>query len=97
MNLEESLNERIIRLGKLKELRAPKIIICTEIMLVFKAAFAAYPEFMGNTFSNWVAEVASSEVATCPHCKQYMPHEQHICDSCLDKIDKEFEGKDDNG
>ena len=88
MNLDESLNSRIVRLGKLLEINAPKLIICTEIMLVFKAAFAAYPKYMGDTFSNWVREVASSEVATCPHCLQYMPHEDHICNKCLDSIIK---------
>jgi hypothetical protein len=91
MTLDESLNTRIKRLNKLLEINAPKLIICTEIMLVFKAAFAAYPKFMGYVFTSWVREVASSEVATCPHCLKYMPHEQHICESCLDNIVKETE------
>ena len=87
---EENFNERVQRLAKFVEIHAPKVIICAEVMLVFKAAFGCYKEFMRNAFGDWVNEVQLGEIATCPHCLKYMPHEQHICDNCLNKANEEF-------
>ena len=78
-----TLGERIERLAKLHELRAPPSVLCAEVMLVYKAAFAAHPSQMADAWARWVSASALGEVGVCSLCDSSLPHEMHICKPCL--------------
>jgi len=60
-----ALTIRAERLKRLTELRAPAVIISNEMMLVFRAAFAAFPKEMSDAFGDWVAKKTRSQFGMC--------------------------------
>jgi hypothetical protein len=88
--MKQTLGERVERLHKfINTLHAPPVVICIEVVLVIKAAFAVYPEQMGAAMARWISATARSECAICPECSGYMPHEMHICEKCIQAAGQE--------
>ena len=90
---ERSFDTRLARLVKLYQLKAPGVIICEALILVFKAAVLLYGEEFWRSVHGAIAGWFSVGIGICPHCHgDYRVFD--ICPACLDKIDKEFPDED---
>jgi hypothetical protein len=83
--LDESLHHRAERLLKLITLTHGALprLVCTEVKLVLKAAFARYPEEMGSVLSEWLAEQCRADVGLCADCTGPLDRQnENICPAC---------------
>lgn len=60
--------ERVARLARLVELRAPACVVASDVLLVYRAAWCCMAEQMGSVTAGHELQVAREAAGFCPFC-----------------------------
>lgn len=95
-----SLASRTERLAKLVKLKAPKVIIAHETILVMKAVAGALPEEWGRAFGRFMQGASRRDMNRCTNCGgRYDEHDKDAtdgwCAACMKQVREEFANDED--
>jgi len=84
--------ERVARLAKFAEIKAPASIMAVAVEMVYRAAFCAFPEEMGNALASAQLEHQRQNSGMCVACGILTGDLAVICEECIAEGQEDDEG-----